>query len=184
MGYIILLCLLLGFILFCISMFISTSKAKKQAKKAMKERKANGITQYMLATHVNGLPIAENTSCQISSLADHYEFDAAGTKFNISKSKVTDVCVKTNVEIQKQYVSSVGGAVAGAVVFGPLGAMIGGRAKEKKSKEFHQYLIFTYESDGEVKYVGFEVTYALSNAQKFVDEFKASGIKNNVTVEL
>ena len=97
---------------------------------------------------------------------------------------MTDVCVKTNVEIQKQYVSSVGGAVAGAVVFGPLGAMIGGRAKEKKSKEFHQYLIFTYESDGEVKYVGFEVTYALSNAQKFVDEFKASGIKNNVTVEL
>ena len=38
----------------------------------------------------------------------------------------------TNEQISKQAVSSAGGAVAGAVLFGPLGAIIGGRAKGVK----------------------------------------------------
>lgn len=47
------------------------------------------------------------------------------------------MCIKTDKEIQQQYVSSVGGAVGGAVLFGPLGAITGGRAKKKTVKEVY-----------------------------------------------
>ncbi|MEH2944892.1 hypothetical protein VSQ32_19130 [Lachnospiraceae bacterium KK002] len=57
--------------------------------------------------------------------------------FELEKSKITDMCIKTDKEIQQQYVSSVGGAVGGAVLFGPLGAITGGRAKKKTVKEVY-----------------------------------------------
>lgn len=135
------------------------------------------------ASHVNGLPIAENILCVIYSRPTKYEITANGATFNLEKNKVTDVCLKTDVEIQKQYVSSIGGAVGGAVLFGPLGAMIGGRAKKKKTKQTHTYLIFTYESDGEIKYIGFDVTNNF-NASKLVNEFRKTSFNNKVEINL
>ncbi len=53
---------------------------------------------------------------------DRYIFTSGTMNFELEKSKITDMCIKTDKEIQQQYVSSVGGAVGGAVLFGPLGA--------------------------------------------------------------
>lgn len=51
--------------------------------------------------------------------------------FSLPVEKLIDVSVMTNREIQKQYVSSVGGAVAGAMLFGSVGAILGGSAVSK-----------------------------------------------------
>jgi len=176
---------ILIFLLFCIRMIIGTSKVKRKKKilinNIMVEKSA---TLFACLSHVNGLPIPENVSCNIYSTPNKYEIISNGLTFNLDKNKVTDVCLKTDVEIQKQYVSSIGGAVGGAVLFGTLGAMVGGRAKQKNIREVHTYLIFTYESNGEIKYTGFDATNYLSKAGPFVDEFRNSGKYHTVNINL
>ncbi len=172
---IVILILLFAFIGFCIMMFVKTSKANKVRKENVNQLKANGMLLQGMFTHVSGLSIAENVFCTMRSYADRYQFIANGVEMNLQRSKVTDVSIKTDTEIQTQYVSSVGGAVGGAVLFGPLGAIIGGRAKQKKTKTVSQYLIITYWSnENELKYICFEVTGRVYSAVKFVDEFVKS----------
>ena len=72
----------------------------------------------------------------------------------------------TPQEIQTQYVSSVGGAIAGGILLGPIGAALGGSAQKKKTKIVRQYLIFAYQADAEVKYIVFDVTSAPQNGKK------------------
>lgn len=128
--------------------------------------------------HINGLNIAENAQCEVLLYPSGYEFKSGAIKFNLPKSKVIDVTVKTDREIQQQYVSSIGSAVGGAVLFGPLGAIIGGRAKKKSIKTYSSYLIITYKDGESIKYIGFDVTNAPFKAKKFESEFK----KTNNTI--
>lgn len=122
-----------------------------------------------------GLPIPEGLICTIETYSDKYIFLTNNSKYELLKSKLTNVCIKTDTEISKQYVSSIGGAVAGAVVFGPLGAIVGGRAKAKKDKTIHRYLIFTYLKNDATEYISFDVTNCMS-AFKILEDFI-----NNVT---
>lgn len=172
------------FIIFCIMMLISTTKAKKRVKKEQKEqRERHQASLAVRMQHVHGLPIAENTPCTVYSTPDKYEIEVQGNTFNLDKNKVTDVSIKTETEVTNQYVSSIGGAIGGAVLFGPLGAVIGGRAKKKKSTDIRKYLIMTYESEGEIKYVGFDVT-ANYQAPALASEFQAAGNKHSATIDL
>lgn len=155
-------------------------KKKPTIEELKKEKNATLFTQV---NHVNGLPISEDVQCHIYSCPGHYEIIVNDNTFNLDKNKVIDVSLKTDVEITKQTVSSVGGAVAGAVLFGPLGAIIGGRAKTKKTKETNHYLIFTYQSNGEVKYICFDTNFSVPMAKIFVDEFKKTNVIN-VTIDL
>jgi len=171
----VLILVLIAFVVFCIKMVGKTSKAKKAQKERVNQLKASGMLLQDTFAHVSGLSVAENVFCTIRSFADRYQFIANGVEMNLQRSKITDVSIKTDTEIQTQYVSSVGGAVGGAVLFGPLGAIIGGRAKQKKTKTVSQYLIITYWSgENELKYICFDVTGRVYSAAKFVDEFVKS----------
>ena len=90
--------------------------------------------------------------------------------YNLDFGKVRDVSIKTEAEIQNAHVSSVGGAIGGAVLFGPLGAVIGGRVKKKTSKSVSDFLIFTYDNEGEVAFTVFEATGKLAS-KKFIEAF-------------
>ena len=95
------------------------------------------------------------------------------------------MCLKFDTEIQNQAVSSVGGAIAGGVMFGTLGAIIGGRAKTKKVKNTTQYLIITYAGEqGELKYIGFDIKNNPPSAAKLVKEFRELNTKSGVQIEL
>ena len=87
------------------------------------------------------------------------------------------------VEIQKSNVSSIGGAIGGAFLFGPLGSMIGGRSKEKTSNIVTSYLVFTYLDHDEIKYISFNCTNDFK-AMKFVKEFKQNNQKINSDIDL
>lgn len=166
-----------------------TPTEKELARKAQRTEKIqHKIEQHeqSLRTctmkHVNGLPIAENMDCTITSADDKFIFSSGSMHFELDKSKITDICIKTEQEIQEQYVSSVGGAVGGAMLFGTLGAMIGGRAKKKKVKnETHHYLIITYQSP-DVKYIGFEIGLNLASAYVFESDFKKTASDTTVTL--
>ncbi len=164
--------ILLIFIFFCLFMVYYTSHLKTKAKKEVSNLKnQRQASLFMALNHFNGLPIAENTLTQIFSCPNEYEFLANNTSFKLDKNKVTDISITNNVEIQKSYSSSVGGAVGGAVLFGPLGAMVGGRSKEKTSRIINNYLIFTYLDNNEIKYIAFHCS-SVSIANKFIKEFK------------
>lgn len=198
------ICLLLWVAIFAFRMAVLTSRAKKEGKKMRAERhnkevalKAEkGYWDYGTFKHTAGLPLAEGVECRVEYYNDKINIEGSGTNFSLSFDKVSDIAVKTDKEIQKSYVSSAGGAVVGGYLFGPVGAMIGGRAKEKTSAVLTHYLIITYTSDNEIKYIGLEIptgevsksgiwTNELSKAQEWEKHFKNSNHgKQTNTIEL
>lgn len=109
--------------------------------------------------HMAGLPISEGSEVFVYRCEEKVIFERNQDIFELEASNMKDVLIKTDTEIHKSYVSSVGGAVGGYMLFGPLGAMVGGRAKEKKSTSTEKYLIFDYiNKDGNRDFISFEVT--------------------------
>jgi hypothetical protein len=122
-------------------------------------QKLLGADLCIKAKHMAGLPFAEGTEVFVYRCPNKLVFERNQDTVELSIDKVRDIFIKTDVEIQKSYSSSVGGAVGGYVIFGPLGAMIGGRSKEKKSTIEEKYLIFAYmNKENEQDYISFEVT--------------------------
>lgn len=184
-GYIVAIVILLGVIIFCIRMAIITSKLQKQRKLSM-NNKLNDLGAYLKGTykHIAGLSLPENTFCNVYVCDDKVVIEGNGVTFNLPKEKITDVCIKTEKEIQQQYVSSIGGAVAGGVLFGPLGAIVGGRVKKKKDKKTTQFLIYTYAKDTTIDYISFEIVEIGFNAIKFVEDFRKNNVANKKEVNL
>ena len=112
--------------------------------------------QLQLVGGIGSLPTG--TSCYVAYNYQRMKFFASGQEFTLDVSKLVDVSVMTQSQVQQQYVSSVGGAVAGAVLFGPIGAIIGGKATKKKVRQSTLYLILTYLSGGTTSYIVFDVT--------------------------
>lgn len=115
---------------------------------------------------VGGLDLAAGSICSAVCSPESISFSASGQTFTLSPEKLIDVSVMTPQEIQTQYVSSVGGAIAGGILLGPIGAALGGSAQKKKTKIIRQYLIFAYQADAEVKYIVFDVTSAPQSGKK------------------
>lgn len=141
----------------------------------------------VLLPHAGGLPIASGLVCSLFDYTDRIEIIYGQMLFTLSKAKITDVSLKTDVEIQKQYTSSVGGAIGGAVLLGPLGAMIGGRTKKKVSSSVHIYLLFTYYKNGVLQHIGFDATRNRIKANKFVKDFQEAmktSPRNTIMVDL
>lgn len=110
------------------------------------------------------------------------EKKAGTTNITLMREKITDMVIKTDTEIQKQIVSSTGGAIAGAVLFGPLGAIIGGRAKTIKTHT--SYLIITYKDDnGDLAYIGFDTKGSLKQF-KLINEFKKLNTTEGFNIRL
>ncbi|MBG9756152.1 MULTISPECIES: hypothetical protein [Lysinibacillus] len=108
--------------------------------------------------HTAGLPIAEGAETFVYRCTDKVIFERGQDTIELDINKVTDILIKTDVEIQKSWVSNAGRAIAGDNIFGSLGAIIGGLEKEKTSTVIEKYLIFAYEMNGGQKYISFEVT--------------------------
>lgn len=138
-----------------------TKAENKQRKAAAKEYQEKAFS----GTHATGLPLAQDVPCVVSFQPDRIAINSGGNAFSLAYSKITDMQVITDVEIQKQCVSSIGGAIGGAVLFGPLGAIVGGRAKEKTAKKIEYYFVITYKKDNGLEVVSFRLADAMA-AQK------------------
>lgn len=125
-----------------------------------KERKQLlGADFCIKVKHLAGLPVAEGAEVFVYRCEEKVVFERNQESFELDVSNMKDILIKTETEIKKSYASSVGGAVGGYVLFGPLGAMIGGRSKEKTSTLVEKYLIFDYvNKNGVQDFISFEVT--------------------------
>lgn len=155
------LLILLAIVVLCFSLAIKAFKMQGKKKAEMNTKKTDlNALEYVTLKHTVGLPLPENTLCEIFYSNEKLVIEGGGSTFNLSFEKVIDITLKTDVEIQKSFVSSAGGAVAGGLLFGPLGALVGGRTKQKQSKEITNYFIVTYDKNvsGNPEYIAFDAT--------------------------
>lgn len=124
--------------------------------------KANrpGVRVFVSVRCTAGLPVPEDTLCQIYYFDDHVEVVAGGVEYTLRMEKIQSVSIETSGKTQTQFVSSAGGAMLGAAVAGPIGAAFGGRVKEKSKTTITSYLVFSYiNKDGDVAYMAFDATH-------------------------
>ena len=173
------------FAVITILLFMPTKK-EKELKAEKNKRKAESL-KVSLMKHIYGLPVAEDVDCKVTLSDDKITFLSGGVNFELEKNQITDIMLKTDAEIQEQYVSSVGGAAAGFLVLGPVGAIIGGRAKKKTVKnEIHKYLIITYKSNGsdEIKYICLDINNCISAANYILSEYRNREIQQTTTYKI
>lgn len=134
---------------------------------------------------VGGLgELPEGSNCKVKYNSEKIVFHVSGQEFTLDASKMLDVSIMTSTEIQQQYVSSIGGAVAGALLLGPLGAIIGGSASKKKITNKRKYLIFTYISTDETKYIVFDVTHNLGTGNNIKSTYRYLKKNEKVKIDL
>lgn len=128
------------------------------AVKAKKERP--GVRAFVSVPCSSGLPVTEGTLCQIYYFDDCLEIVAAGVEYILKMEQVQDILIRTQSNVQSQFVSSTGGAILGAAIAGPVGAAVGGRAKKKEVREIALYLTISYTGkDGNAAYMAFIATH-------------------------
>lgn len=178
-----------------IANIVSSIKMKSQTRKNQKitrqkqnehlqELKNQGFILDTQVKHIYGLNTAEDMLCRIEVWKDSYKFKMNNINFSLSREKVTDIAIKTETEVQQQYVSSIGGAVLGGALFGTVGAAYGGRAKKKEIYNFKSFLVFTYtgENSSDIKNIIFGTS---PEVDKIVSDFYSNRkSSNNVNIEL
>ena len=102
-------------------------------------------------------------------------------------SQITDVFYGLKTEIVQVNKSSIGRAVAGGLIFGGVGAVVGAVSgvgtKDKKERNF--YFIISYTSgSGEEKFIQFEDTRLYKGAKVAAELKKLAGIVTPDKVEL
>ena len=152
----------------------------KEAKKKQNKRELSGRLQ--LIGGLSDLP--QGSMCKVFYNQDRIRFIVSGQEFTLEANKMIDVSVMTPTEIQKQYVSSVGGAVAGAILLGPIGAIIGGSASKKTIRKTSRYLVISYRSDGEIKYIVFDVSTEMLLGNSIKNTYRNLKKNENIRVEL
>ena len=158
-----------GFIalgLFVFIGFILPSGERKAEKAVKKETKLHNASLSAVLKHFAGLPIPENTLCQVYSTPSRIEIVAYGQQFNITKEKIIDVSITVNTD-------------SCSII-----SIIGGRIKTKEVKQVKSYLIFTYQKENETKYVGFDISSGETKAEEFVKEFQKQGRKPLMQINL
>lgn len=121
--------------------------------------------------HAYGLPMPEGMKCSARYGESELVVESKGNLFSISASKISSVSLKTDIDIQNQYVSSAGGAIAGAALFGVAGALIGGRTKKKSTTTIKRFLVITYNSEQGPTYLMLQPSIG-TPAKSFVKVFK------------
>ncbi len=137
-------------------------------------------TPTITLKHVSGLPIRPGAICNIVVKLDKVNITSQGVTFIINKDKILDISIQKDISNCRQAVSSAGGALAGGLAFGVVGAAIGGRTKVKNIKSTNKYVVLTYNKDDDVSYIAFEYkmqAYALINNLKNFS-------KDTVSIEL
>ena len=163
---------LLSILLLCATYFIVRGSKQVYKKKKLKAlQKKLGAIDSATFTHIAGLPFADGAECNVLLDNEEYIFERTGTLVHLPFAKVQDVACKTKKEIQNNYVSSIGGAIGGAYLFGPIGAMIGGRTKKIPNVKTEKFFMIAYEKDGETAYVAFDCKGDGPKGEKFTKAF-------------
>ena len=176
MGYLIGLSLLVVLIWVLVDETKTTRKIKKRYGK--KEFIAYGKFKPVLGP---GLP--PSNICSVIFLKSRIIVEMNGYEMSIATEKLMDVSIWTKEQIQKRVYSDAGGALAGGMIAGPIGAIIGGRGVSTlKSKT--DYLIITYFSHEEIKAFAFDVSKDKLTAQRIERKYAWLKEKEKLRIDM
>lgn len=144
---------------------------KRIQQRAQAEMLRQRRLKVLRGDHMTGLPLPQGADCSLCFDEGRLTISGGGQEFRLSYDKVVSIELHTDVDIQKSYVSSVGGAVGGYMLFGELGAMVGGRAKERTSTVEEYYALVTYLKEGTSAGLSFR-TMDGALAQEIIDEHR------------
>ena len=193
---IVLLVILFLFIFFCIHMARKTSKMRKKTKADAKktalihsneEARLKAKAEFMPISgnfeHTAGLSLASGIKCQLNLNRESLKITGNGFDYNLSIDKITSMDYKTETNVQTfvNQTSSAGKALAGAMMFGVPGALIGGRTKTTQTTKttYRLFLVVTYKKDDGIDYLVFEGNSDLE-IKKFAEGFYILCGKQNV----
>lgn len=150
----------------------------KKGNALKKEAGDMGAKDFVLATYIDGLGIAQNTFCKLYLFDDKLQINAGKQKFEIKLEKIRAAVVKNERELIEKSKSVVGRAVVGGVLLGGLGAVVGGMSgvgTKKKKGDLNHFLIINYtDSSGELAAVTFVNNINLIKVNKFCDDINKS----------
>lgn len=148
-----------------------------------KERNAGGGFTVRLR-FAGGLNIFPNTMCKVFCGSEHISITACGQEFCLPNEKLVFVKKMRKTEITRQYVPNAGGAVAGAMIAGPLGALIGGGPSLKKVRMKSRYLVIAYQSEDGVQYILFDAAKNPSMVNKVRNRYRCLNSRPSIRVPL
>lgn len=132
-------------------------KPKSNSKSRKQQLQDDGVLAHANLSHVEGLPISEKTACTLYVKNDELIIDGGGTEFKILNSQLRAAEVKTETEIANIVHSSAAKGIAGGLMFGPIGLVVGSRATNKEKKTNNYYFILNYEkSNGDLSAMMFD----------------------------
>ena len=137
------------------------SKLKTNIKKRKEELSEKGDGTYIIRelsnlAHIDGIPFLAGKDVFIELYADRVIIGdpGRGNTYKIKMENIVDIKVKTETEISEQERHVLARAVAGGLLFGGAGAIVGAVSgvPGKQIKTIHNFLIVDYLSkDGEQK---------------------------------
>lgn len=136
--------------------------------------------RMLASSHVSGLPIPDETGCSLIFEEDNLTIktvEVDSIQFKVSYNKIVNLQTQTNYDLQNTMVSSAGGAVAGALLFGAPGDMLGGRAKKKKVITVEHFLVITYKKDNALENLHFQLREEVGEmvvikAEKLIEKYR------------
>lgn len=110
-------------------------KFYKQKIKEYKPREYAGLV------HLAGLPIPENVPCLMLYMDDRLLFLWENKTVRLNLTQIQNMAFTFEFQTQDHLTSSIGSAVVGGMLAGPIGAAIGGRTKKRQTTTHKRYLI-------------------------------------------
>ncbi len=159
------------------------AREKKTAQRKLEHSEGYKSTWHGFV-HLSGLPLPQKTECEIWE-CDEKIIIRHGASFSLNYSQIIDIECISSTEVQKHYVDKTSGAVAGGMLFGVLGAIMFGGTKTIVDTETTYFLTITYSSNGEIKYLIFDVTSKCQNAKNFIKQIRTyTNINAKSSIEL
>lgn len=124
--------------------------------------------------HTSGLPIPAGIMVGVYCTKDRLIIKKDTQEITLSANKLKSVDSVIGRDLQSQ----ADGALAGGLLFGLSGAVIGTLAGSST------YLVITYESSGEIKYIVLDTVTAPGNARKVADYYRETTAAKDQKIEL
>lgn len=153
-----------------------------------KSKKGSFISEYFVSKQDLG-QLKDGLSTEISLFEDHLELCPLMSKqpIYLRYSQITDVYYGFETEIVEKNKSVIGRAVAGGLLFGGIGAIVGaasGTGKKQQEKIKRVFVISYTSSDGKESFLQFEDSRAFKG-QKLSDQLRElCNIKDKVITSL
>nr|DAQ48868.1 MAG TPA: hypothetical protein [Caudoviricetes sp.] len=137
-------------------------KKRKLAQIAEREQEIEFKNKYKCKKsytleHLYGLNIPQGAECGVwicsKRLVMYY-----GAPITLFYSKIIKAEILDQTQFKKHYLDNATGAIAGGMLLGAAGALLGGGTKTITESDKKYILAITYKSDDEIKYILFDVT--------------------------